>query len=268
MKLLITGAAGAIGRVLRQGLAGRYDLVRLADIAPQAPAGPGEECVTFDGNDLEATVSACSGIDCIVHLAGIPNEPEEDAWEKLLRNNIVVTRNVFEAARRAGVRRIVFASSNHFVGFLRRDVVADATAPMRPDTLYGVTKVFGEALGRLYADKHGLSVACLRIGSFRERPEDRRQLATWLSHRDAVQLFRRCIEAPDYPFLVAYGVSDNVAGFWSNRGLEWLGYAPEDRGEDHAASLAGASEEDPLSGRFHGGTFCAIDFTGDAGRID
>ncbi|MGE0212919.1 MAG: NAD-dependent epimerase/dehydratase family protein [Parvibaculaceae bacterium] len=268
MKLLITGAAGDIGRVLREGLAGRYELLRLADIVPQAPAAQGEECVTFDGNDLEATVDACRGMDCVVHLAGIPNEPEEDAWERLLRNNIVATRNVFEAARRTGVNRVVFASSNHVVGFLRREVMADARAEMRPDTLYGVTKVFGEAIGRLYADKYALSVACLRIGSFRARPEDRRQLATWLSHRDAVQLFRRCIEAPDYRFLIVYGVSDNATNFWSNAGLEWLGYAPKDRAEDLAASLAGAPVEDALSRQFHGGSFCAIDFTGDAGRID
>lgn len=268
MKLLVTGAAGAIGRVLRQGLGGRYDLLRLADIAPQASAGVGEECVTFDGSDLAATIGACRGIDCVVHLAGIPTEPEDDAWERLLRNNIVVTRNVFEAARLAGVKRVVFASSNHVVGFLRRDVVADAEAELRPDTLYGVTKAFGEAIARLYVDKHGLSVACLRIGSFRERPEDCRQLATWLSHRDAVQLIRRCIEARDYRFLVVYGVSDNAAGFWGNNGLEWLGYVPQDKAEDHASSLAGSPEEDSLSRQFHGGSFCAINFTGDASRID
>lgn len=268
MKVLITGAAGTIGRVLRRGLSGRYDLLRLADIAPQADAGPGEDCIALDIGDLAATVAACRDIDCVVHLAAIPVEPEEDAWGQILPANIVGTYNVFEAARRAGVGRIVFASSNHVVGFHRRGVVADADAAPRPDTLYGVSKVFGEALGRLYADKHGLSVACLRIGSFRERPEDRRQLATWISHRDGVQLFRRCIEAPDFHFLVAYGLSDNGAGFWRNREIEWLGYRPEDRAEDHAAALAAAPEEDEISRQFHGGSFCAMGFTGDPGRID
>lgn len=267
MKVLITGAAGGIGRVLRQGLAGRYDLLRLADQTAQAPAGPGEECLTFEIDDLEACVAACRGIDAVVHLAAIPVEPEEDAWAQILPNNIVGTYNLMEAARRTGVGRVVLASSNHVVGFHRRERVVDASAEVRPDSYYGVSKVFGEALGRLYADKHGLSVACLRIGSFRERPEDRRQLATWLSHRDCVQLVRCCLEAEDYSFLVAYGISDNAAGFWSNRGLEWLGYVPQDRAEDYAAELADAPDEDALSRQFHGGSFCAMDFTGDAGRV-
>ncbi len=268
MNLLITGAAGTIGRVLRRGLAGRYDLLRLADIAPQAPAAAGEECVTLDIGDLAATVAACEDIDCMIHLAGIPVEPEENAWAQILSVNIVGTYNVFEAARRAGVKRIVFASSNHVVGFYRRETVTDASAAVRPDTYYGVSKVFGEALGRLYADKHGLSVACLRIGSFRARPEDRRQLATWISHRDGVQLFRRCIDAPEFHFLVAYGISDNAESFWSNSGLEWLGYRPEDKAGDYAPDLAGVPEEETLSRQFHGGWFCVMNFTADPNRID
>ncbi len=268
MKLLITGAAGGIGRVLREGLAGRYDLLRLADIAPQAPAAAGEECLTLDIGNLDATFSACDGIDCVVHLAAVPVEPEENAWAQILPANVVGTHNVFEAARRAGVRRIVFASSNHVVGFHRRETEVDAEASLRPDSFYGVSKVFGEALGRLYADKHGLSVACLRIGSFREQPKDRRQLATWISHRDTVQLFRRCIEAPSFRFLVAYGVSDNAESFWSNRGLEWLGYIPEDKAEEHAHHLTDAPEEDALSRQFHGGSFCAMNFTGDPSLIE
>ncbi|MCG8547673.1 MAG: NAD(P)-dependent oxidoreductase, partial [Alphaproteobacteria bacterium] len=191
MKVLLTGAAGTIGRVLRQGLSGQYDLLRLADISPLSDAGPGEECIEMDIGDLDAAVSACRGIDCVVHLAAIPVEPEDNAWAQILPANIAGTYNVFEAARQAGAKRVVFASSNHVVGFYRRDAVADPDAAMRPDSVYGVSKVFGEALGRLYADKHGMSVACLRIGSFRERPEDRRQIATWISHRDGVQLFRR-----------------------------------------------------------------------------
>lgn len=268
MNVLITGAAGSIGSVLRRGLAGRYDLLCLADIAPQRAAGDGERCIALDVRDARATEDAFRGMDCVVHLAGIPVEPAENAWEQILPANVVGTWNVFEAARRAGVRRVVFASSNHAIGFYRRESVIDDTVPPRPDTCYGVSKVFGEAVGRLYADKHGLSVACLRIGSFRERPEDRRQLATWLSHRDGVQLFRRCIEAPDFHFVVAYGVSDNAAGFWRNDRLAWLGYRPQDRAEDYAQELAGAPAEDPLSVRFHGGSFCAMDFSGDTGRID
>ena len=140
-----------------------------------------------------------AGIDCVVHLAGMPVEA---AWEKVLPLNIEGCYNVFEAARRAGVKRIIFASSNHAVGFHRRERFIDTNVVPRPDTRYGVSKVFGEALGRLYADKYGLSVACLRIGSFLtpDRPTEARQLLTWISHRDMVQLVRRCIDYPDLSF--------------------------------------------------------------------
>ncbi len=268
MKLLITGAAGHIGRALRGGLADRYDLIRLADIAAQSPAGPGEKCIRADLADINAAITACEGIDCVVHLVGIPLEPAENAWEQLLPVNIVSTYNVFEGARRAGVRRIVYASSNHVVGFYRREQVAGPDALPRPDTLYGVSKVFGEALGRLYADKHGMSVACLRIGSFRQAPEDRRQLATWISPGDTVQLFQRAIEAPDFHFFTAYGVSDNEGTLWSNEGLEWFGYAPQDRSDPNAPAMRNAPKETSLSKMFHGGSYCEQGFTGDPARID
>lgn len=268
MKLLITGAAGHIGRTLRDGLAGRYVLMRLADLAGQSAAGPGEECVRVDLTDLDATVRACQGIDCVVHLAGIPLEPSENAWERLLPANVIATRNLFEGARRAGVSRVVFASSNHVVGFYRRNEVVGVDVPPRPDTLYGATKVFGEALARYYADKHGMSVACLRIGSFRPQPEDLRQLATWISPRDTVQIFQRCIEAPDFHFFVAYGVSDNDGRLWSNEGLDWLGFVPKDRSDPDAPAMRQAPQERRLSAMFHGGSYCEQDFTGDPDRID
>lgn len=265
MRVLITGAAGGIGRVLRRGLAGRYDLLRLSDVAPLGDAAAGEELFTADILDLAATEATMAGIDCVVHLAAVP---VEDAWEGVLSLNIIGTCNVFEAARRAGVRRVVFASSNHVVGYYRREQVLDTSVLPRPDSRYGASKVFGEALGRLYADKHGLSVACLRIGSFRNRPEDARQLATWISHRDTVQLVRRCLEAPDYHFLVVYGVSANRRARWSNAGLEWLGFRPEDDAEAYAAEvLAREAPADPVASLFHGGPFCALEFTGDPSKI-
>lgn len=268
MKLLITGAAGQIGKTLRDGLAGRYGLMRLADIVEQRPAVQGEECVRCDLTDLDAATAACHGIDCVVHLAGIPLEPAENAWEQLLPANVVATYNLFEGARRAGVSRVVFASSNHVVGFYRREDIVGLDALPRPDTLYGASKVFGEALGRYYADKHGMSVACLRIGSFRPEPEDKRQLATWISPRDTVELFQRSIEAPDFHFFVAYGVSKNDGCLWSNQGLEWLGYVPKDRSDPATPTIGNAPEEDPLSKMFHGGSYCEQGFTGDPDRID
>src|SRR5882724_10620319 len=166
MRVLITGAAGHIGKVLRQGLRGRYPLLRLSDIVPMGEAGPGEETVIADVQDFAATHASMKGIDCVVHLGALP---VEYPWEQILPINIVGTYNVFEAARQQGVKRVVFASSNHAIGFYRRTQRIDHTAQPRPDSRYGLSKAFGEALGHLYADKHGLSVISLRIGTCRER---------------------------------------------------------------------------------------------------
>ena len=266
--ILITGAAGAIGRVLRQQLRGVYTHMRLADRVAQDPAGPGEEVLDLDVRDPQALEQAMAGIDCVVHLAGVSGE---DSWENILGTNIDGCYQMFEAARRQRVPRVVFASSNHAVGFHRRGAALDADSVPRPDTRYGVSKVLGEALGRLYADKHGMSVACLRIGTFRtpDRPSDLRQLRSWISHRDLVQLVRRCIDHPRYHFLVAYGVSANTRSNWSNAQVAFLGYAPQDNAEAFAAEIEAMNRpEDPLAAQFHGGFYCPIEFTGDAGRID
>ena len=145
-RILITGAAGRIGRTLREGLAQGYELLRLLDVAPLGEAAAREELVRADIADLAAIEAALDGIDCVVHLAAVP---EEDTWEKILPANMVGTYNVFEAARRRGARRIVFASTNHVVGFHRRERRLDEHVMPRPDTRYGASKAFGEALGRL-----------------------------------------------------------------------------------------------------------------------
>ncbi|MGQ0752159.1 MAG: NAD-dependent epimerase/dehydratase family protein [Betaproteobacteria bacterium] len=188
-RVLITGAAGAIGTTLRAGLKGVYPLLRLSDIRPVGDLSSGEDFMSADLNDAAAVARLMPGIDCVVHLGGVPRE---DKWEAILANNIVGTYNVFEAARKAGVKRVVFASSNHVIGFHRAARTVDIEAPVRPDSRYGVSKVFGEALGRLYADKHGLSVACLRIGSFRQRPHSARQVGKPArSHATRAALHRR-----------------------------------------------------------------------------
>jgi uronate dehydrogenase len=266
--ILITGAAGSIGRVLRVGLRGRYPLTRLLDIAPLGDVEPGEDHHSADIRDIAALERAMVGIDCVVHLAGVPDEAE---WDRILPLNIEGCYNVFEAAHRQQVRRVIFASSNHAVGFHRREHVIDDTALPRPDTRYGVSKVFGEAVGRLYADKHGLSVACLRIGSFRpnDRPADVRQLQTWISHRDMVQLTQRCIDHPDYHFVIVYGVSNNRRGRWDNANVGFLGYQPQDDAEIFAPQiLAEGRKEDDVAAQFHGGPQCAMEFSGDPSQID
>lgn len=265
-RILITGAAGAIGTMLRTGLAGTYPLLRLTDVKPVVALAAGQEFAAADLADLAAVKSLMEGIDCVVHLGGVPRE---GPWEAILPANIIGAYNVFEAARQSGVKRIVFASSNHVIGYHRAEKPVGIDAEPRPDSRYGASKVFGEALGRLYADKHGMSVACMRIGSFRARPENVRQLATWVSPRDMMQLVRRCIDAPDYHFLVLYGVSNNTRARWRSPAAAAIGYSPQDNAEDHAASLSvpPPPTSDPAA-LFHGGDFCALEFDGDLDAID
>lgn len=257
--VLITGAAGAIGSVLRKGFIGRFDLLRLTDIKPLGSAGKGEEVCEADILDQDAMISVMKGIDCVIHMAGIPHE---ESWENILSANIAGCTNVFEAARVAGVKRVVFASSNHAVGFHHRDQRIDADVIVRPDSRYGVSKVYGEAVGRLYADKYGMSVSCLRIGSFRPEPEDLRQLMTWISHRDTVHLVERCIVHPDYHFIIVYGVSNNDRNLWDNSKVAWLGFEPKDNAEAYAADIiAEDAPEDAVAKAFHGGTYCSAEFS-------
>jgi uronate dehydrogenase len=265
-RILITGAAGAIGSTLHRGLAGRYPLLRLADILPVTANGAAEEAVRCDITDAAAVGAAMRGIDCVVHLAGVPRE---GPWDTILPNNVIGTYNVFEAARANGVRRVIFASSNHVIGYYPVRQRVGIRNPPRPDSRYGASKVFGEAIGRLYADKYGMSVACLRIGSFRERPEDARQLATWISHGDMVKLVGCAIDAADFHYLVIYGVSANTRARWDNPDAARIGFVPRDNAERYAAELLGKGPPpgDPAAA-FHGGSFCAMEWHGDVRRIE
>lgn len=268
-RVLVTGSAGQIGRAVRDGLHGRYRLMRLADIIPQAPARINEDCIDVDLTDMAALQAAMDGIDCVVHMAGVSVEPEERQWEQILPANIIGVHNLFEAARLAGVKRVVYASSHHAIGFYRRTETIPASVAPRPDSYYGVAKVFGEAMGRFYAAKFGLSVVSLRIGAYRPAPMEPRHLAVWISPRDMVELVRCSIEAPPLHYCVAYGVSANDRSFWDNREAAILGYLPRDNAEDFAADiLANAPPEDPNAEPFHGGWYCAKDFAGDISAID
>lgn len=266
-RIAITGAAGNIGRVLREGLRGRYPVLRLTDVKPLGEAEEGEEIVIADMGDIDAMERVMADVDAVVHLGGTPAEAP---WDPILQNNIVGFYNVYEAARRQGVKRIVFASSNHTIGYYRRDREVGVTEPPRPDGRYGVSKVFGEALGRLYADKHGMEIINLRIGSFREKPTDLRMLMTWLSHRDAVHLVDCCLKARDVHFEIVYGVSNNPRNLWRDDAAKRIGYQPRDSAEDFAEELQSklSPEDEPLNERlFHGGPFCGMEFDGDLDRI-
>jgi uronate dehydrogenase len=265
-RVLITGAAGHIGKVLRQGLRGRYELLRLTDVVPQEPAGAGEEVATVDIQDFAALRGAMAGIDVVVHLGG---HPVENSWENLLAVNIDGTYKVFEAARQQGVKRVFFASTNHAIGFYRTTRRIDGEATPRPDSRYGVSKACGEAVARLYAHKYGLGVMVMRIGTCQERPREKRHLATWFSHGDMIQLVERGIAAPRLHYLVVYGVSNNPRAYWDNTAArQQIGFEPRDNAEDLAAELLARDEKPTVGALFHGGPFCTAEFAGDPAIID
>ena len=231
-RVLITGAAGGIGQRLRADMQGLYPVLRLSDREAPAPAGPGEEVVAADLADFAACEAACADVDGIVHLGG---QAVEGDWETVLQANIVGGYNLFEAARRQGVKRVVFASTNHVIGFYPRTQRIDHHAPPRPDSRYGVSKAFGEALGALYAEKHGMGVLAIRIGNFGDRPLDRRRLSIWISPRDFLQLVRIGLEHPELRYEVVYGASGpgakvatpsepnfNTQKFAPNQGQVWM----------------------------------------------
>jgi len=237
--VLVTGAAGRIGTYLREGLPPLGWRLRLLDVRPC----DGERSVVADIRDSESLERALRGVHAVVHLAGIPTEAP---FEEIVGVNIEGTWRVFEAARRAGVERIVYASSNHAVGFASRSVPLPVDIALRPDTNYGVSKAFGEALARFYVDRHAMRVACLRIGSCDDRPKNRRMLSTWLSPGDAVRLFDACLRAPNLEYAVVYGISANTRGWWDLEPGRALGFEPRDDAEAYADEVLGAHVDSDL----------------------
>ncbi|MDB4981016.1 MAG: UDP-glucose 4-epimerase [Myxococcales bacterium] len=250
--VLVTGAAGGVGGHLRPLLAARYDLV-LSDVRLLPDRARGERFRRADLARAADVARVTKGVDAIVHLGGYS---VEGPWDAILEANIVGAYNLFEAARRHGIKRVVFASSHHAVGFHRRDRRIDHMADVRPDTRYGVSKVFGEALGRLYADKYGLEVFCIRIGNVNPAPIDKRRLSLWSSPRDLAQLVSIGVDHPDVRFEIVYGVSGNHRTFYDNANAARLGYRPLDDSEPHAAALlAREPPGDPIAELYQGGPF-------------
>src|SRR6478736_6366735 len=264
--ILITGAAGDVGTRLRKLLHGAYPRIRISDIRKPADLGADDEFVAADLGDYEQTKQITAGIDGIVHLGGYS---VEGPWETIHKSNIVGCYNLFEAAYRSGVKRIVFASSNHAVGFYPRDRKIGVDVTLRPDSRYGVSKAFGEAVGALYADKHGLRVTCIRIGNVNDKPLDKRRLSIWVKPEDLAQLIRIGLEHPDIRFEIFYGVSDNEAGWWDNSNARRFGYRPQFRSEifrDEAMAAQAKLPADPIGGRFQGGPFCSDEYDADRAR--
>jgi nucleoside-diphosphate-sugar epimerase len=264
--ILITGAAGQIGGMLRTRLARPGRTLRLLDVAP-FEAGTGEEVIKASVTDLTAMTLACAGADAVIHLGGLSGE---EPWDRIADVNIRGSYVVFEAARRAGVSRVLYASSNHAVGFTPAAAfpAADYAFPA-PDTYYGVSKVAGEALAGLYHYRYQMDAICLRILTCTERPRNIRALSTWLSPDDAGRLFEACLAAGKPGFRVVYGVSANTRGGWvSLDEARTLGYEPRDDAERFAAEVIASRGEpdpdDPVLAHL-GGEFCLPDL--DAGRL-
>jgi uronate dehydrogenase len=254
--VLVTGAAGGVGGHLRRELAGRYAL-RLSDVRAIADLTKRERFTKANLARLADAVRITKGVDAIIHLGGYS---VEGPWADILEANIVGCYNLFEAARRNGVRRVLFATSNHAVGFYRRDERVDHLAPVRPDSRYGVSKVFGEALGRLYADKYGLEVFCMRLGNVQPVPVDKRRLSLWLSPRDLAQLCTIGLEHPTLHFELVYGVSGNARSWYDNSNAARLGYRPQDDSEVYAEDvLAREPPGDPRFEAIQGGPFAVLE---------
>ncbi|HYF17482.1 MAG TPA: NAD(P)-dependent oxidoreductase [Ramlibacter sp.] len=233
-RLLLTGAAGGLGRELRGRLKRYCDVLRVSDIAPLGAAAAGEECVELDLADAAGVHSLLQGVDAIVHLGGVSTA---QPWAPILQANIVGLYNLYEAARKQGVQRIIFASSNHVMGFWRQDQVIDADTPVRPDSLYGLSKAFGENLARMYFDRFGIETVVVRIGSSFPEPRDRRMLATWLSYDDLERLVVAGLTTPVVGYSVVYGISDNATAFYDNRKAKHLGYRPRDSADAFRAQV-------------------------------
>ncbi|HEY7254259.1 MAG TPA: NAD(P)-dependent oxidoreductase [Methylomirabilota bacterium] len=254
--VLITGAAGDIGTHLSRELAGRYTL-RLSDRRPLKPPR-GQTFVRADISKMADALRISRGVDAIVHLGGYS---VEGPWPAILQANIVGGYNVFEAARRNRVKRILFPTSNHAVGYYRRDQTIDHRVYIKPDSRYGVSKVFGEALGSLYADKYGMECFMIRIGNVNPRPIDKRRLSIWLSPRDLAQLVSIGIDHPHIKFEIVYGISRNTRAWYDNSNAFRLGYRPQDDSELYAAEVLAREKpsRDAIAEAHQGGTFCTAE---------
>ncbi len=227
-RLLLTGAAGGLGRVLRDTLKPMADILRLSDVQPLGDPQANEETRLCDLADRQAVDELVRGCDAIVHMGGVS---VERPFEEILEANIKGVFHIYEAARRHGVRRVIYASSVHAVGFYRQSEHLDATMPTRPDGYYGLSKVYGEGMASFYHDRYGIETLTIRIGSSFPEPKDRRMMHTWLSGRDLTELIRRGLFTPGIGHTIAFGMSANKEVWWDNARAAHLGYAPQDSSE-------------------------------------
>lgn len=261
-RVLLTGAGGDVGRRITPMLKAIYPELILSDMVPIADT-MGLEFRKADVFNADDVAKAVAGVEGIVHLGGFS---VEGSWDVIHRANIVGCYNLFDEAHKAGVKRVIFASSNHAVGFYPRHDKIPHDVTVLPDSRYGVSKAFGEALGAFYAMKHGMKVTSLRIGNVNEQPLDVRRLAIMLHPEDLVQLIRIGLEHPDIVYEVLYGASGNTRAWWDNSRAFELGYKPKHNAEDmaaHAEAEQKKAKADPVGDYYQGGTFCAAEYSGD-----
>ncbi|PIE11337.1 MAG: 3-beta hydroxysteroid dehydrogenase [Rhodobacterales bacterium] len=258
-KIVLTGAAGNLGHELRAPLAQRCEELVSTDLAgPRSELLSNERWVKADIGRFDDVLPLLEGADMVVHFAAIP---DERPFEELLAPNYLGAYNVWEAAHRHGLRRVVYASSIHAVGLHETNAGIDTDAPHRPDTFYGLAKCFAEDLGRMYWEKRGIEAVCLRILSCTPEPQNVRALGTWLSYGDMVRLVERAVDTPTTGFACAYGVSNNDRAPVSNDKVRFLGYKPQDNAEDWAEALfakAGAPDPQDAAQMRVGGPFATV----------
>ncbi len=262
-RLLLTGAAGGLGKVLRESLRPYTNVLRLSDIADIAPArDEHEEVVICDLADKQAVHQLVEGVDAILHFGGVSTE---HSFEDILGANICGVFHIYEAARRHGVKRVIFASSNHVIGFYKQDEVIDALSPRRPDSYYGLSKCYGEDMASFYFDRYGIETVSIRIGSSFPEPQNRRMMSTWLSFGDLTQLLERALVTPGVGHTVVYGMSNNKDVWWDNRHAALLGFEPKDSSEvfrEKVEAQPMPAADDPAR-VYQGGAFCAAGPFGD-----
>ena len=259
-KVALSGASGNIGQVLRPALLERgVDLRSAGGRRPLTPLRPGEDVMHGDLRDPAVVDRLLEGVDVLIHMAGTS---VERPLPEIIENNLVGLHAVYEGARRHNVKRVVFASSNHAIGMHPVEDKLKLDCDFRPDGFYGLSKMWGEGMTRMYWDKHGIEGISIRIGSTLPRPTEFRHLSTWLGHEDLLQLNTRCIEAPDIGYLVVWGVSNNTRSYWDQTGAERLGYRPVQNSEAFAEEINRQPNPlDPIAQQYQGGRFVAQDFT-------
>jgi uronate dehydrogenase len=261
-KVALSGASGNMGRILRAHLPKHgVDLRSAGGRTPLAPLHDGEDVMHGDLRDPQIVDRLLRGVDVLIHLAGTS---VERPLPEIIDNNLVGLHQVYEGARRNKVRRVVFASSNHAFGMHSVHEKLKIDADFRPDGLYGLSKVWGEAMGRMYWDKHGIEGISVRIGtSFDKPPENLRQLSTWFGTEDLVHLMLQCINVPEVGYMAVWGVSNNTRSYWDNTGpAEKLGYRPKQNAEDWAEQiLKQPNPLDRVAQQYQGGQFVTMDYT-------